>query len=301
MNLHKPILIDYVEALRDRTETFSEQLEEQYNLLKQGYEGEEKFSRILNTFEVAWWIHDLQLKNSNQIQYDVLVVTDEEIIQFEVKNFTGDYYYENHKLYRSSGYVAKDLLNQFEVSNEALKKIVKQYNINRKVKSYIVFINPTFTLHGDLRKRVNILLVSELYKLKDMLSDNFKYEENKRIYEKLQSLHQPFLTSHKYFEKVEFSKVRGGIRCTNCHKIMNPENMYNVRKYITCARCNSVHLRNDLIIHALKELYLLKEAPFSIGEAEKWTGVSKSTIKRTLYRNFQRIGMSKSTKYIYKG
>lgn len=298
MNLQKPLIINYVDALRGRIDKIPDQLEELYTIWKQGYIGEKEFSEILNEQKSETWLHDLQFKNYNQVQLDFIVVTDEAIIQFEIKNYTGDYYYENGKLFRSTGYVAKDLIHQFEVSDETLKRIVKKYKIDRKVISYIVFINPTFTLYGDLRSRINILLYSELHKLKDMFGANFKYDENVWICKKLKSLHQPFITSYLYFEKVEFSKVIGGLKCISCNKIIEPSEIFNVRKYVKCKKCGTISSRYAIVLQFLKELYLLKGEPFSINEAEKWTGVSNSAIKRILYKKFKRIGNYKNSKYV---
>ena len=298
MNLQKPLIINYVDALRGRIDKIPDQLEELYTIWKQGYIGEKEFSEILNEQKSETWLHDLQFKNYNQVQLDFIVVTDEAIIQFEIKNYTGDYYYENGKLFRSTGYVAKDLIHQFEVSDKTLKRIVKKYKIDRKVISYIVFINPTFTLYGDLRSRINILLYSELHKLKDMFGANFKYDENVWICKKLKSLHQPFITSYLYFEKVEFSKVIGGLKCISCNKIIEPSEIFNVRKYVKCKKCGTISSRYSIVLQSLKELYLLKGEPFSINEAEKWTGVSNSAIKRILYKKFKRIGNYKNSKYV---
>ena len=298
MNLQKPLIINYVDALRGRIDKIPDQLEELYAIWKQGYIGEKEFREILNEQKSETWLHDLHFKNYNQIQLDFIAVTDEAIIQFEIKNYTGDYYYENGKLFRSTGYVAKDLIHQFEVSDKTLKRIVKKYKIDRKVISYIVFINPTFTLYGDLRSRINILLYSELHKLKDMFGANFKYDENVWICKKLKSLHQPFITSYLYFEKVEFSKVIGGLKCISCNKIIEPSEIFNVRKYVKCKKCGTISSRYSIVLQSLKELYLLKGEPFSINEAEKWTGVSNSAIKRILYKKFKRIGNYKNSKYV---
>ncbi|GGI38903.1 nuclease-related domain-containing protein [Mammaliicoccus stepanovicii] len=300
MKLHKPLLLFYLEALNGRIDMIPIKLEEQYKILKTGYEGEQKFANILNLYHTKWCIHDVQLKNCNQVQFDFIVVTDEEILQFEIKNYTGDYYYENHKLFRSSGYVSKDLLNQIEVSDNALRRIVSRYRFNREVKSYIVFVNPTFTLFGDLRSRINLLLNSELYKIQDMVSSNFKYDENKAIYETIKKLHEPFMQNLIQFERVSFEKIRKGIKCTNCQKLIKTDLLYNARIWIECSTCKTNILKHELIIYALKELYILKGKPFSVSEAVEWTGVSKTSLKRLLYKEFERVGKCKNTKYYYK-
>ncbi len=131
-----------------------------------------------------------------------------------------------------------------------------------------------------------------------MFGANFKYDENVWICKKLKSLHQPFITSYLYFEKVEFSKVIGGLKCISCNKIIEPSEIFNVRKYVKCKKCGTISSRYSIVLQSLKELYLLKGEPFSINEAEKWTGVSNSAIKRILYKKFKRIGNYKNSKYV---
>ena len=131
-----------------------------------------------------------------------------------------------------------------------------------------------------------------------MFGSNFKYDENVWICKKLKSLHQPFITSYLYFEKVEFSKVIGGLKCISCNKIIEPSEIFNVRKYVKCKKCGTISSRYSIVLQSLKELYLLKGEPFSINEAEKWTGVSNSAIKRILYKKFKRIGNYKNSKYV---
>ena len=48
MNLQKPLIINYVDALRGRIDKIPDQLEELYAIWKQGYIGEKEFSEILN-------------------------------------------------------------------------------------------------------------------------------------------------------------------------------------------------------------------------------------------------------------
>ena len=65
MNLQKPLIINYVDALRGRIDKIPDQLEELYAICKQGYIGEKEFSEILNEQKSETWLHDLQFKNYN--------------------------------------------------------------------------------------------------------------------------------------------------------------------------------------------------------------------------------------------
>lgn len=298
MNLQKPQIFNYIEALQGRIEHLPEEMEEAYAVMKQGYDGELEFAQLLQKNTDCWWIHDLQIKNQNRIQFDFIVINDESIIQFEIKNFSGDYFYEKQKLFRSTGFVSKDLINQFEVANDGLVRMIDKHKIDREVKSYIVFINPTFTLHGELRKRVNILLRSELHKLNNILGTNFKYGENQMIYEMLKSLNQPFLSQFDQYKLVEFEQVKPGIKCTNCKKIIEPSLFFGQKRYVKCNKCYKKIDRNLLIIQALKELCILRGKPISVKDSMEWTGISKAAIKRTLYSRFSRVGQNKASKYI---
>ncbi|PNY95920.1 nuclease-related domain-containing protein [Mammaliicoccus sciuri] len=298
MKIRKNLFLAYIDAFQNRVDELPENIDEQYQVTKQGYEGEKAFAQILESYGAEWWLYDLQIKNYNHIQFDFVVITDDAIIQFEIKNYTGDYYFENHKLYRSTGFVSKDLINQYEVAQEGLKRIVEKYKLKRKVESYVVFIHPTFTLHGDLRSRMNIILKSEVHKIKDMVSQNFKYEENKWIYCKLKSLHEAFLNTNQIPNlNIEYKDLKRGVRCTNCRKLIRVDELFNKRKYLKCHHCKRELNRTNIIIQSLEELYLLKGAPFSVKEAEMWTGVYRSSIKRILYKYFIRSGNRKSTRY----
>ncbi|PTJ97910.1 nuclease-related domain-containing protein, partial [Mammaliicoccus sciuri] len=100
MKIRKNLFLTYIDALQNRVDELPENIDEQYQVTKQGYEGEKAFAQILESYGAEWWLYDLQIKNYNHIQFDFVVITDDAIIQFEIKNYTGDYYFENHKLYR---------------------------------------------------------------------------------------------------------------------------------------------------------------------------------------------------------
>lgn len=80
MEVHKNLFLTYIDALQNRIDALPESIEEQYLVIKQGYEGEKTFARILENYGAEWWIYDLEIKHFNHIQYDFVVITDEAII-----------------------------------------------------------------------------------------------------------------------------------------------------------------------------------------------------------------------------
>lgn len=297
MKLQRPVILNYYESLEGRNVEITKHLDEQYQIMRQGFEGEKQFLKYLQESKCQWFIHDLQIKLHNQVQFDFIAITDDTVFQFEIKNFSGDYFFENQRLYRDTGFVAKNIISQYEVAHNTLRKLLHKFHIKRKVKSYVVFINETFTLTGELRSHIHLLLHSELYKLKDMLSHNFKYDENEMIYKQLMELHKPFLVNQYHFKRVALKEIAAGVKCIHCGTLLSPSQFFNVRKFVKCKRCGHILNRQEMLIRALYELYILKGEAFTLKEATIWTGVSRSSIKRILYTKFERIGSGRMSKY----
>ncbi|WP_312889188.1 nuclease-related domain-containing protein [Desertibacillus haloalkaliphilus] len=82
--------------------------------LKKGYEGEIIFDSLTEKIQSECFIlNDLLLKQNNTMfQIDSLLIFQESIYIFEVKNFEGDYYYESERLYKTPDSEITNPLNQ---------------------------------------------------------------------------------------------------------------------------------------------------------------------------------------------
>ena len=70
--------------------------QQNYFKLKKGYEGELMFDSLIEKLEIECLIlNDLLLKvNNKTFQIDSLLIRNNQIQIFEVKNYTGDFYYQ---------------------------------------------------------------------------------------------------------------------------------------------------------------------------------------------------------------
>ena len=86
----------------------------QYENVIKGFNGELAFDRILNESAISGLIiNDLLLSARDTFyQIDSLLITDETIYLYEVKNYRGTYVYKDNSLYASSGHAVQDPVAQ---------------------------------------------------------------------------------------------------------------------------------------------------------------------------------------------
>lgn len=118
--------------------------------LQKGYEGELLFDSMTSFIKADCLIlNDLLLPhNKNTFQIDSLIIAPETIYLIEVKNFEGDYFYEQDRLYTKippQSEVTNPLI-QLNRSESLFRQLLQQFGNNMTIQSYVVFVNPEFTL-----------------------------------------------------------------------------------------------------------------------------------------------------------
>lgn len=96
----------------DRRAPLSEKEKQYYRSMQKGFEGEKHFDSLKKQLTSEhYMLNDLLLKHpNNHFQIDSLMIQANEICIYEIKNYQGDFYYDNNHtlMYRSP---------QTEVSN----------------------------------------------------------------------------------------------------------------------------------------------------------------------------------------
>jgi len=120
-----------------------------YLILEKGFEGEKNFNLLLENYPSDCLIlNDLLLeRNSTLFQIDTLIISQKKIYHFEVKNYESDYFIEKDVWYTTSGSEVLNPVNQLERSKSLLRKVLHDLGSNLPLESYLIFINPDFTLY----------------------------------------------------------------------------------------------------------------------------------------------------------
>lgn len=142
-----------LEALNNRMTLSTGELVQYANQIK-GFEGEKMFDHILNESGIdALVINDLLLSTRDTFyQIDSLMITDEKIYLYEVKNYSGTFAYKDTGLYSTSGHAIQDPVAQAERKRSYLYNLLIQLGYSIEIEVHVVFINTECYIYDLLKK-----------------------------------------------------------------------------------------------------------------------------------------------------
>ncbi|WP_323703781.1 nuclease-related domain-containing protein [Mammaliicoccus sp. Dog046] len=252
-----------------------------------GVEGESKIAHILKQIPDLNYLNNVAFNIKNRIQIDFIIVDDEHIFHLEVKHYKGDYHIIDGQMKNEFGNIFDTPFKQMNRAAHELQLLTHELNITRPILSYLIFTNPTFTLHTEIPNRKQVFLPTELHKI-PRLFKNFRSRENKEILNKIKTQQQDF--SNIYPEiNIPFEQIKPGLRCPHCRKIGHIQIDARMR-YGFCLYCSTQTSRQKLYLDNLLELHILKREPFTLNDAERWCGGNKWAIRKLCNKHFKRKG-----------
>lgn len=267
--------------------------EKQYLVnLQKGFEGEKMFDSFTEKLiENGYIIHDLLLQTNNNIfQIDSTIITLEEIHLFEIKNYEGDYYYQNDRIYTMNHKEISNPLNQIRRNETLFQQILQKHGLeNKTITSSVVFINPEFTLYQAPLTLPFIFPTQIQRYLKRINHHSQKTNKSqKQLAEKLTSLHinkSPFSKLPPY----EFKELKKGIFCEVCNSFEVAEAGTNV----LCKECGHEEAFEKVVLRNVEELKILfPNEKITTPLLYDWCRIiaSKKRIRKILEKHYKLIG-----------
>lgn len=270
-----------------------------YVNLEKGYEGEAKMAAWLENLTSEWIIlYDLLLeKNNSFFQIDTILISQHTIYLFEIKNYEGDFFINGENWYTKSGNEIKNPVLQLKRSVSLFRQWLKDNNFSFSIESYVVFINPEFTLF-QARLNLPIILPTQLNRFIKNLNMSPSPPNNKsiKLAEQLVSDHltqSPYTFTPKY----EYDQVKKGIACAFCTSFMTAFN----DNQLVCESCGWKENIEASIIRNIKEFQLLfPDRKITTGSIYEWCKIieSKKTIRRILKKHFTLLKSGRPSYYI---
>lgn len=261
---------------------------------RKGLEGEEKFLHLISDIENIIILWDIRIEMPGEIQYDFIVITEDTVFHFDVKNFSGRYDYEDGIFTSENGYVEKDLVSSLMKGHKKLKQIVKENGFHFNVISKIIFINETLDLrnfpgskdinfHFDVHKIVNHLkryqhINSEMQRFANILVEQHKND-----------------SEHEEINYYDFERMKVGIKCSKCGKLGMSHKFK--KQYFICS-CGHKENNKEVMIRTFDAIAAIKKGRAKTTEIAKWTGLNERTIRYFLSKHYQKVGEARSTCYI---
>lgn len=280
-----------LEALNRRM-NLSEKDKQTYLSLRKGYDGETLFDSMTEKLECDCLIlNDLLLKHNNTVfQIDSLVITQDKIYLCEIKNYEGDFYYENDRLYVITKSEITNPLNQLSRTETLLRQLLQSLGYQTPIHAKVIFINPQFTLYEAPLDKPFILPPQLKRYLRSIDHTSSKLSEKQRMLaKKLVSLHLEE-SPYQILPDYRYDELRKGISCDRCESF----SILIEGKRCVCRDCDHEEKISEALLRSMKEFKLLfPKSKISTNELYYWCNeaVSKERTRRFLKNNLNMVGI----------
>jgi hypothetical protein len=264
-----------------------------YLNLEKGFRGELEFDLLIESLPDENYIalNDLIYEmNSKVVQIDSMLISNNTVYLFEVKNFEGDFYIEKDRWFSSTDNEIQNPILQLQRSETLSRRLLKELGFGGIVKPYLIFINPEFHLYNAPREP-QIIFPTQLNRfLQELLSKTTKTNSlDSKHSKKLLSIHlkdSPYSRIPKY----TYDQLNKGIYCACCYRFL-PETL-------VCSNCGYMDDKTAAIVRNVHEFHLLfPEDRITTKIIWDWCGqiCSKKAIRTTLLSTFKMNGYGKSS------
>ena len=290
--------LELLHLLHSRMTLSKEDAQRFSNLLK-GLAGEQQFDHLTKSLQSNFYLlHDICLEHNHSIfQMDTLLISEREIMLFEIKNYEGEFVYESESFRMLS--TNQEILNPLHQLNRCktlLQSLMKKLKIHIPIKEYLVFINPEFTL---LQAPINmpIILPSQLKRFLHQVNQapSSLHKQHEQFAEHLLKKHLP-TSPYERETYYSYKQLQKGILCPACRKFMSKKNT----RTFACVLCEYEEAIDKGVIRSVNELkFLFPEMKISTPIVWEWCAIveSRKTIRRVLAQNFAFEGGKKQRYY----
>ncbi|ETI69645.1 nuclease-related domain-containing protein [Neobacillus vireti] len=287
-----------VMRLLNLREVLSQQEKKNYKNLEKGFEGELKFDLLTEKLQNECFVlNGLLLEvNNSEFQIDTSIIFQKTIYLIDVKNFEGDYYYENEKLYFANGDEAKDPLLQLRRCESLFRQLLQKLGVHFHVEAYLVYINPELTLLQAPRS-YPIVYPTQLNRFMQKLNmvPSRLYETHEKFANQLISLHKTESLNTK-LPRYNYDQIPKRIICSSCCSC----SLSVRRNKIVCKKCNHQEEIELAVLRIVEEIKILfPNRKITTNEVYHWCKIieSKKMIGRILKKNFKQVGYGKWSYY----
>ena len=287
----KPKELLILEQLHKRLK-LPNQFKQYYFSLKKGYEGEIIFDSLTEKLQCECLIlNDLLLEvNNTTFQIDSLIIAQGNVLFYEIKNYDGDYYYEKDKLYKKPKFEIINPLDQLSRSSSLLRQLLLSLGYNLPIESFVVFINPNFTMYQAPIEKPIIFPTQLNHYLGNLDSSNSKLTvKHKKLAEQLVKLHKTN-SSYSHLPSYDYEQLRKGIICNNCHSFSVSVN----KRHCVCTDCGQAEPVAKAVLRTVSEFKLLfPDRKITTNIIHDWCKVirRKERIRKILKTRYKIVGV----------
>lgn len=297
---YKLLILDY---LKNRIKFSQENWNEYQNQVKGYQDGECFFDTLTVTLSNDCLVlNDLPLAiGSTDFQIDALIITAQEILLYEVKNYGGEYTYNDGFLVSiPSGKSFHSPTERINRHTSLLQSLLETHQMDLPIKSFVAFVHPEFMLY-DVENIQKILLRATLPKHFRKLTGQLEPLSEKHFLLaktlcELSAQTKPYLNG---IPDYTYEECKKGIICLGCEQFI-PEIELN-SKFYTCKACGHKERISTLISrHVLEFKYLFPDKKLTVPAIYDWCGglCSEKRIRSALQKEYVLIDIGRASYYV---
>ncbi|GEK92042.1 nuclease-related domain-containing protein [Alkalibacterium kapii] len=296
----KPEMLTALELL-DKRMTLSYSEKQYMATLSKGFDGEVLFDSFMekHVFANAIVINDVSLVlGSTSFQIDSIMLTSDTLYLYEVKNYQGNFTNRNTHFLTTASQEIENPLNQLNRTTMLLSKLLRKWHVTLPIKSFVVFIHPTFILY-EAKITDPFIFPSQLKHHFDTVN-----HQSGALTDKVYSLAQKLIKETKkelpYQRQLpcySFEILKKGLLCSLCGSM----NLTITTKKGECRACGQSTPIKELLLSQVKAFRsLFPEVHITSNMMYEWCGkrLTKRRIAVLLNEAFEKTSYGKSTHYL---
>ncbi|MFD2658258.1 nuclease-related domain-containing protein [Gracilibacillus thailandensis] len=275
--------------LLSKRKQLNEQEKKRYRSVAKGFEGEVMFDTYLDKLAGEHIIlKDLLIHHNKYCQMDTILLKNGKIFLFEIKNFIGEYYWDDDKLFMLNQVEIDNPLVQRDRAHSILRRLLQSLDIKLPLVSYLIFVNPECSIfQAPLDKQ--IILPTQINRfIKHFPITTHITSQEKEASENLKANHienSPF----NQFPAYQYDQLEKGIPCYHCG------NMATIPKKqgVECRLCGHFEKGSEAIMRICREYqFLFPERKITSTSIYNWGGrmISRRRIFRILQQYYEKKG-----------
>src|SRR5699024_10435861 len=253
---------------------------------RSGYEGEMEYDRVLDEVghESMYVFRDIWLGiGDSKVQLDALIVADNLLIVNEIKNYSGNYSYEDGVWKVRNQQISEDPVRQISTAANKLLRLRYESGLQFEVQKEIVFVNP-YMIFGPTDYKNG-----DLFVMRNRLKQYFRNFHNNTFGRSAKVLAEEvarrIISPPHPAPSADISRLKLGLNCYKCQSF----DVSKKRFWYECRQCGYTEPFERLVVRSAIEFSVLFPAERVTCRAiHEFLGksVNYQTIQRRLSRYF---------------
>lgn len=310
----EPLILRQLLALKTRLPSNHSKIpsiDDQIQRFSAGYKGEcsiDYYLSLLNEKDY-YILHDLRLADPpNYFQIDTLILTKRFALILEVKNFTGELYFDStfHQLIqKKNGEVkvfADPLLQVQRQESQFEKWLLNNGFCNLPISSAVVIVNPQTKISTDqeniaIQEKVihREFIPTKLKQIERLNKPNFLQEkEIKKLIRLLLKKHTPHYSSVLEKFQIAEAELLKGVRCPKCDKLP----LLRIHSNWYCKQCHFKH--KDAHLQSMQEYYLLIDSSITSSKLREFINISSYPLATRILKSLHLPSFGRTKGRVYQ-